>query len=140
MRNSQITNEFIKNLSEKTALKHPSIHWRSLLELKGISEKENSAAFYLVFTHEYREVIFSESFFTTWKQGFIYLVTEKLFSGYDGSISLNTILSVQESKSAPAIEIERNTDELEELKVIITSNYDTTVFPENFIQSFLEVQ
>ena len=63
------------------------ISWKSLMELKGISEEYNKSLYYTLLENEFHSVIFFKSFYCLLpNSGYIYLINETSESGYDGSV------------------------------------------------------
>lgn len=90
---------FVQSLTQDTL--SAKVTWKSLNELKGISEEENSDLFYTLLENEFHSVLFFRSFFCLIPAcGYVYFVEESHESGYDGTITSGPNIYIQKNFSS----------------------------------------
>lgn len=129
--------DFVKKLINITL--DNKIKWNMLDNLKSVSESENYSLYYTLFTNEYHKISYERSYYTSYKDGNIYLIYEWSESGKDGSISEGYNLYTQFNKNEPVDPVFVDKSYLyqlsnaikEDIKVKNNTQHD-------FIKSFLE--
>lgn len=112
------------------------ISWKSLTELKGVSEEHNKALYNTLLENEFHSVLFFKSFYCLLpSSGYVYLINETSESGYDGSIISGLNIYIQKDCSSKIHQLTVDLSQIYQLENAIISSRSTQ---DEEIQDFID--
>ena len=129
---------FTEKLTKNTV--SGQIKWNKITSIGENRIRKNTNLYYAVFTNEFHQVRFENSYYTTFDDGYIYLIDETFYSGKDSSIDEGLTLYVQPNIQSGLTSVVSNTTELYRLSNAIAQNTQTPKPAIDFIQNFLNIE
>ena len=112
--------------------------WHPLYQQKEETSNQNENLYYLLFESEFHKVMYDESYFLPFENGFFFFIHEWSESGRDGTIFDGYNLYAQPDSKSKITLLLRDAPELYRLKNAILEKDKLPEDVESFITEFLE--